>query len=752
MSATNVEGIFRLSGAEKRIRELVVIFNSPDRYGKGLDWDGYTVHDAANVLRRYLNQLPEPIVPLDLYQRFREPIRGHAREAVGDQEASQGSSEFNLDATIATYQQLITELPPLNRQLLLYILDLLAVFASKSDENRMTSQNLAAIFQPGMLSHPDHDMAPPEYRLSQNVLVFLIENQDHFLIGMTGTAADEKTVNEVQNGSTPPPATPTTKSVARSASNASAGADSLRRQGGVRRNVSVNSRHSRQSNNAPSPGSPAYGPAVTHASSGGVHRSNTVPSKKSPGLPSGRLQKSPAAGSTSPSTMLFQPTSPTHIAASAQNTSGGSSPHLNPTAIGTSSLTSASHAATAGQSQDRLLLDPTDKGDPETPTKDKTERALFLRSTTTDSEKRQPNKLKKKRIPGSTNPSAQSSQSSLHGPMVPSGAYPPPSGLQSVGTGIGDSTSVPARDRAPGFDGAIPGDSSGRLDPGGGPALLQPADSQHAHTSATTSGVVESKAVDSEEPSRVILPAGGSSAAVHPEAEGQITRNHDSPGKPGANDYTGRDTTFGATGRSDIDVQRASDTTLKPQESSNSLHSGGGGDESMNDASDLDHDPAAAAEQKEKRRRWRLSRKKDESLGANLTSPKKTIGANNGAETSTTSFGSGRPRHSFTGDTIPAGSESGMSHARQEISNDSGPSNGSNKDDNDKKGSTLGWLKSKIRSGKDEKRERDAEKERERSGKSLSPTSDPAHPIRGKSMDVQRSDTEKGEMSAPAAP
>ena len=199
MTATNVEGIFRLSGSEKRIKELRATFDSPDRYGKGLDWEGYTVHDAANVLRRYLNQLPEPIVPLELYERMREPLK----EFLAAAENGPPSEDY-FRKTIETYQHLITELPPLNRQLLLYILDLLAVFASKADENRMTSANLAAIFQPGMLSHPMHDMAPEEYRLSQDVLVFLIENQDHFLIGMRGTAADEQTKEEVEKGPSVP--------------------------------------------------------------------------------------------------------------------------------------------------------------------------------------------------------------------------------------------------------------------------------------------------------------------------------------------------------------------------------------------------------------------------------------------------------------------------------------------------------------------------------------------------------------------
>ncbi|KAH0253181.1 RhoGAP-domain-containing protein, partial [Aureobasidium melanogenum] len=176
-----------------------------------------------------------------------------------------------------------TELPPLNRQLLLYILDLLAVFASKSDLNKMTTPNLAAIFQPGLLSHPQHDMAPPEYRLSQDVLIFLIENQDSFLIGMHGTAADEKTVKEVQSGAPTPktPGSPLTPArsrtlLGRSSSNASAGAESVRLFGNLRRNVSVSSRASKRSGHLQGHVTPTLG---SPANSGGIHRSNTVPSK-----------------------------------------------------------------------------------------------------------------------------------------------------------------------------------------------------------------------------------------------------------------------------------------------------------------------------------------------------------------------------------------------------------------------------------------------------------------------------------------
>ncbi|KAF3053930.1 hypothetical protein E8E11_011899 [Didymella keratinophila] len=300
--ATDVEGIFRLAGSEKRIKELKIAFDTPPRYGKGLDWTGYTVHDAANILRRYFNHLPEPIIPLGNYDSFRQPLRNHQAEAVGAIEGQAPSiGGFDPDAAVRNYQHSIKTLPSLNRQLLLYILDLLAVFAAKADVNKMTTSNLAAIFQPGILSHPQHDMSPQDYRLNQDVLIFLIDNQDHFLIGMEGTAVDEGTVKQIESGpNTPQVRTPTTpgrnnSGINRSAStSSSAGADSLRKYGGVRRNVSTSSKRSRHSGAIPSPITPGF---VTPPTSG-VHRSNTLPSKRSPALNSPRFANRPSGPST----------------------------------------------------------------------------------------------------------------------------------------------------------------------------------------------------------------------------------------------------------------------------------------------------------------------------------------------------------------------------------------------------------------------------------------------------------------------
>ena len=425
-----------------------------------MDWNGYTVHDAANILRRYLNQLPQPIVPLDFYERCREPLRCHQAQAVGDMEAqAQDIGNFDQAAAIRTYQRLITELPPLNRQLLLYILDLLAVFSSKSDLNRMNSANLAAIFQPGLLSHPTHDMKPHEYRLSQDVLIFLIENQDSFLIGMNGTAADEKTVKEVQNGLPPrkthSPSTPRTPLTAlgRSASNASGGADSLRRFGGLRRNASVSSKHSRTSTNMPSPmGSIPGSPHGGVTSVVGVQRSNTAPSKKSPGIPSTRFGKpidsptsaatslqpsgqlTPTGRASSPGQKVVQPAS---SGRTSSTTSSVTPPTDNYAGLATVEE-SVLHSSVRGQQSqvEKLGVEPSLQGNasqPSTTTPNKGSKApgLFTKSPISDSDRRetrQPKKLRKKRPPESSNPSAQSSTQSLHGtpesPLNP-GFYTP---------------------------------------------------------------------------------------------------------------------------------------------------------------------------------------------------------------------------------------------------------------------------------------------------------------------------------------
>jgi hypothetical protein len=644
--ATEVEGIFRLNGSEKRIKELKTVFDSPDRYGKGLVWDGYTVHDAANVLRRYLNDLPEPVVPLDLYEKFREPLKGARAHGAGDAQGAHPVGAFDEAAAIARYQQLITELPPLNRQLLLYILDLLAVFAAKSDQNRMTPQNLAAIFQPGMLSHPNHAMAPEEYRLNQDVIIFLIENQDHFLIGMQGTAADEKTVQEVQQGTPVLPSTPNPKpGITRSASTASAGAESVARDGSIRRNKSTSSRRSFHSNGAPSPSSPA----LTATPTGGLARSNTVPSKKSPALQSGRFS---SRNDVAPLTSL-SPAAPVISPPAIVGEVGAASDRTSAPSIQASTAPSTSQlglSVPGARSQERLL-EPTTP-EPTTPSKERKIQNLFQRMSTTDSDSgRQMNKLKKKRGPGSANPSAHSSTASLpySTTVSPNAELPNPlETIQSVSRTAGNDRPVAASS-------------------GGAPSETPPRASQAPPSDA----------------------------------------HADSLAPPGA------------------------ETSLKSKKSPpTSLNS------SFNEGSDLDQvedgvdsTVPGTPNEKEKRRRWRLSRKKDELAAAappSVASPQPGFGSNTNADTSSTSVGSSAQKlaQTSTGDS----SDRAMFNAEDK----------ENKDDPKKFGN---WIKNKYREHKEH-----VEQRRNKSPpgeRTVSLGSSLLSSARGKSLDLKRSEEDK---------
>jgi hypothetical protein len=127
-------------------------------------------------------QLPEPVIPLELYERFRMPLRIPAL-----------ADAIDTETTIRAFQTLIAELVPLWRNILRYLLDLLAVFASKSDLNKMTVSKLAAIFQPCLLSHPQHNLSPVEQQLSRDAVYFSIENEESFQEGVAGGELHDET-------------------------------------------------------------------------------------------------------------------------------------------------------------------------------------------------------------------------------------------------------------------------------------------------------------------------------------------------------------------------------------------------------------------------------------------------------------------------------------------------------------------------------------------------------------------------------
>lgn len=187
-NALNVEGIFRLAGSNKRIKELQIIFSSPPNYGSKINWDGYTVHDAASLLRRYLSSLSEPLIPLKFYDSFRNKLieKPECIQFLKIMDNKDSVKLFKSDKEKYTkcvhqrrkllkeYAILIQRLPPIQKRVLFYLLDLLAQFNLHSNKNRMPAKNLAAIFQPSILFHPSHDMNPDEYAINSLVIESMI--------------------------------------------------------------------------------------------------------------------------------------------------------------------------------------------------------------------------------------------------------------------------------------------------------------------------------------------------------------------------------------------------------------------------------------------------------------------------------------------------------------------------------------------------------------------------------------------------
>ncbi|SMN19649.1 similar to Saccharomyces cerevisiae YDR389W SAC7 GTPase activating protein (GAP) for Rho1p [Maudiozyma saulgeensis] len=280
-NALETPGIFRIAGNGKRVKELQFIFSTPPTYGaKFNNWDAYSIHDVASLLRRYLNNLEEPLIPLEFYESFRKPIQDKPRiikhmlsrhvshpnankensvtiedkskeknttivpathntanetasnttpsdittnpheilskshrhesyEADRETEAEDTDEESkrkrkqrhkkrlarDIKTAIKEYEELFIQLSNDTKQLTIYLLDLMSLFARQSQLNLMTARNLAAIFQPSMLSHPQHDMDPKEYELSRFVVEFLIEYSYKLLPNLLKITKEEQERN-----------------------------------------------------------------------------------------------------------------------------------------------------------------------------------------------------------------------------------------------------------------------------------------------------------------------------------------------------------------------------------------------------------------------------------------------------------------------------------------------------------------------------------------------------------------------------
>lgn len=127
------EGLFRLPGQANLVKELQDAFDC----GEKPSFDSNTdVHTVASLLKLYLRELPEPVIPYAKYEDFLSCAKLLSKEE---------------EAGVKELAKQVKSLPVVNYNLLKYICRFLDEVQSYSGINKMSVQNLATVFGPNIL-------------------------------------------------------------------------------------------------------------------------------------------------------------------------------------------------------------------------------------------------------------------------------------------------------------------------------------------------------------------------------------------------------------------------------------------------------------------------------------------------------------------------------------------------------------------------------------------------------------------------
>ncbi|XP_057896702.1 rho GTPase-activating protein 45 [Melospiza georgiana] len=155
--ALKTKGIYRVNGVKTRVEKLCQAFEN----GKELvELSQASPHDISNVLKLYLRQLPEPLMPFRLYNE----LMGLAKESLQGTEAKgragKGGPELvdrgaDTDPVVLglvlKLRELLQELPRENMATLQFLLQHLRRIMEVEQDNKMTSGNLGIVFGPTLM-------------------------------------------------------------------------------------------------------------------------------------------------------------------------------------------------------------------------------------------------------------------------------------------------------------------------------------------------------------------------------------------------------------------------------------------------------------------------------------------------------------------------------------------------------------------------------------------------------------------------
>ncbi|XP_033242075.1 arf-GAP with Rho-GAP domain, ANK repeat and PH domain-containing protein 2-like [Drosophila miranda] len=133
------EGIYRKSGSENSMHKLMSAFRA-DAFNVEITRNEYNEHDVANVLKRFMRDLPERLL-------------GKLTDSFVF------VTELNLAAEkIPIYRELLARLSPIEHETLRRIVGHLVFISSQQTKNKMSVQNLTMIWGPTLLAKKSDEL------------------------------------------------------------------------------------------------------------------------------------------------------------------------------------------------------------------------------------------------------------------------------------------------------------------------------------------------------------------------------------------------------------------------------------------------------------------------------------------------------------------------------------------------------------------------------------------------------------------
>ncbi|XP_012938951.1 rho GTPase-activating protein 24 [Aplysia californica] len=141
----DVEGLFRLPGRQTSVKDIIARFEQGQKVS--FEDSGTDVHVVASVLKNFLRELPDSLIPCDLFQKFMN-IALRFMSAKTDEEK---------EGFVGELSSAMKMIPQDNYVILKYICNFLREVGLHENQNKMSMSSLGRIFGYNIIRHIDRE-------------------------------------------------------------------------------------------------------------------------------------------------------------------------------------------------------------------------------------------------------------------------------------------------------------------------------------------------------------------------------------------------------------------------------------------------------------------------------------------------------------------------------------------------------------------------------------------------------------------